>query len=164
MKPQLTFWPERTVSAPERPALDDGSQPGVDAPTIDAKPVKLGIRIRGDLSVLLATRARECGLSQAAYLSNLIAGSPAPSLEVVVALGSSTDRLATVSADLNEVIRVFRRDSSSSAPLVEQLLKPLTSEVREHLRLASRLVSELRPARTRSNPRRGTATGKLDGD
>ena len=160
----MVFWPEGAVSAPERSVLDDGGQAGVDAAPIGARPVKLGFRISADLSALLTTRARECGLSQAAYLARLIAGSPTPSLDVVVTLGSSADRLATVSADLNELIRVLRRDASSSGALVEQLLKPLTDDLREHLRLASRVVAELRAARTAPNPRVDATARERDGD
>lgn len=163
MDPQLMFWPEPPVSALERLSLD-GGQPGIDAATLDARPVKLGFRIRRDLSVLLSTRAHECGLSQTAYIARLIADLPAPSLGLVVALGSSTDRLATVCADLNEMMRIIRCDSSSVGPLVEQLLKPLTSEVRDHLRLASRIVSELRPSRTLPGRRASAAAREVDGD
>ena len=164
MEPQLTFWPEGSASAPGRAALDSARQPVVDSVAIGTRPVKLGFRISPDLSALLTARARECGLSQAAYLARLIAGSPTPSHDLVVTLGSSADQLATVSADLNELIRVLRRDASSSGPLVEQLLKPLTDDVREHLRLASRVVAELRPARTSPNPRVEATTRERDGD
>ena len=164
MDPQMVFWPKGLASAPERPTLDSATQPVVDSAAIDTRPVKLGIRISADLAALLTARARECGLSQTAYLARLIAGSPAPSLDVVVTLGSSADRLATVSADLNELIRVLRRDASSSGPLIEQLLKPLTDDVREHLRLASRVVAELRPARAVPNPRVGATVKDPDGN
>ena len=164
MEPQMVFWPKGQASAPERPTLDHANQPVVDSATIGTRPVKLGFRLSADLAALLTTRARDCGLSQTAYLARLIAGSPAPSLDVVVTLGSSADRLATVSADLNELIRVLGRDASSSGPLVEQLLKPLTHDVREHLRLASRVVAELRPARAVLNPRLDATAKERDGD
>lgn len=164
MEPQMVFWPKGPASAPERPTLDNATPPVVDSPAIGTRPVKLGFRISADLAELLTTRARECGLSQTAYVARLIAGSPTPSLDVVVTLGSSADRLATVSADLNELIRVLRRDASSSGPLVEQLLKPLTHDVREHLRLASRVVAELRPARAVLNPRVDATARERDGD
>ena len=164
MEPQLKFWLEGAASAPGRAALDGASQRVADSAASGTRPVKLGIRISADLSALLATRARECGLSQAAYLARLIAGSPTPSFDLVVTLGSSADRLATVSADLNELIRVLRHDASSSGPLVEQLLKPLHDDVREHLRLASHVVAELRPARAARSPRVDATAKEPDGD
>lgn len=164
MDPQMVFWPKGPASAPQRPTLDNARPPAVDSAAIGTRPVKFGFRIRADLAELLTTRARECGLSQTAYVARLIAGSPTPPLDVVVTLGSSADQLATVSADLNELIRVLRRDASSSGPLVEQLLKPLTHDVREHLRLASRIVAELRPARAVLNPRVDATAKERDGD
>ena len=164
MDPQMVFWPKGLASAPDGPTLDNATQTVVDSAAIGTRTVKLGFRISADLSALLTARARECGLSQAAYLARLIAGSPTPSHDLVVTLGSSADQLATVSADLNELIRVLRRDASSSGPSVEQLLKPLTDDVREHLRLASRVVAELRPARTPPNPRVDATTRERDGD
>ena len=157
------LWPKGSASAPETPSLDNATPPVVDSPAIGTRPVKLGFRISADVATLLTTRARECGLSQAAYLVRLIAGSPTPSRDFVVTLGSSADRLATVSADLNELIRVLRRDASSSGPLIEQLLKPLADDVREHLRLASRVVADLRPARTLPSPQNGATAEELDG-
>jgi len=164
MDPQMEFWPKGPASAPQRPTLDNANPPAVDSAAIGTRPVKLGFRISADLAELLMTRARECGLSQTAYFARLIAGSPTPSLDVVVTLGSSADRLATVSADLNELIRVLRRDASSSGPFVEQLLKPLTDDVREHLRLVSRVVAELRPARAVLNPRVDATAKERDGN
>lgn len=74
--------------------------------------VKLTIRLRRGVAARLATRARACGLSHGAYLTTLIDGAPAPPLATATALGTSTEQLAVVSADLNELIRTIRRDSS----------------------------------------------------
>ena len=164
MDPQMMFSPKGPASALERPPLDNATPPVVDSAAIGTRPVKLGLRINADLSALLTTRARECGLSQTACVARLIAGSPTPSLDVVVTLGSSADRLATVSAELNELIRVLGRDASPGGPWVEQLLKPLTDDVREHLRLASRVVAELGPARAVLNPRVDATAKERDGD
>ena len=128
----MVFWPKGPASAPERPTLDNATPPVFDSPAIGTRPVKLGFRISADLAALLTTRARECGLSQTAYVARLIAGSPTPSLDVVVTLGSSADRLATVSADLIELIRVLRRDGSPSGSLVEQLLMVTKYENKIH--------------------------------
>ena len=85
----MVFWPKGPASAPERPTLDNATPPVVDSPAIGTRPVKLGFRISADLAELLATRARECGLSQTAYVARLIAGSRTPSLDVVgIARGS----------------------------------------------------------------------------
>jgi hypothetical protein len=110
--------------------------------------VKLTIRLRRGVAASLATRARACGLSHGAYLTTLIDDVPAPPLAVATALGTSTERLAVVSSDLNELIRTLRRDTTSSSRLIDDWLRPALDDVRRHLGLASRLMSELRPGRS----------------
>ena len=87
------------------PRLSQRHEPDADAD----QPVKLTVRLRRGVAVRLATRARACGLSHGTYLATLIDGTPAPPLAVVAALNASTDQLAVVSADLNEVIRAAPR-------------------------------------------------------
>ena len=117
--------------------------------------VKLTIRLRRGVAARLTARARACGLSHGAYLTTLIDEAPAPPLAVATALGTSTEQLAVVSADLNELIRTIRRDATSSGRLIEDSLRPLMDEVRRHVGLASRLMSELRPTRMYSTQGRG---------
>jgi hypothetical protein len=117
--------------------------------------VKLTMRFRRGVATRLTTRARACGLSQCAYLTTLIDETPAPLLADVTALRASTDQLAVVSADLNELVRTIRRGALSSGPLIEDWLRPLVDELRRHVDLASRLVVELRPRSTHSTARRG---------
>ena len=121
------------------------------------KPVKLTIRLRPGVAARLSAVARNCGLSQGAYLATLIDNTPAPPLAIATELGTSTEQLAIVSADINELIRTLGRGGVPSGPLVDDWLRPLLADVRRHICLASRLVSELRPARTcmgqRSGPR-----------
>jgi len=131
---------------------------------LDDKPVKVGVRLRGEVAARLSTRARACGLSHGAYLTTLIEEAPAPPLEVVTALRSSTDQLAVVSTDLNQLVRTLQRGASAPGPLVDAWLRPLVNEVRQHVGIASRLVSELRPARElsrRQDGPRATVDGPL---
>jgi hypothetical protein len=114
--------------------------------------VKLTIHLRRGVAVRLTARADACGLSRGAYLTTLIDEVPAPPLAVSTIFGKSTEQLAVVSADLNELIRVIRRDAASASPLVEDWLRPLVNDVRQHVSLASRLMSELRPMRTPQEP------------
>jgi hypothetical protein len=123
--------------------------------TAGHRSVKLTIRLRHGVAARLAERARACGLSHGAYLTTLIDQAPAPPLAVATALGSSTEQLAVVSADLNELIRTIRRDATSSGRLIEDWLRPLLDELHQHVGLASRLMSELRPARNYSANGRG---------
>ena len=83
-----------------------------------------------------------------AYLTTLIDQAPAPPLAVSTELGRSTEQLAIVSGDLNELIRALAREGLSSGPLVDDWIRPLLDDVRRHVVIASRLVAELRPERT----------------
>ena len=116
----------------------------------DADPgqwTKLTIRLRRGVADRLSTRARACGLSQGAYLTTLIDGTPAPSLAAVTALNASTDQLAVVSADLNEVIRLLRDRQLPAEKEVDESTRRTLEGLRKHLDLASRVVADLRPAR-----------------
>src|SRR4029453_17119605 len=96
----------------------------------------------------LTTRARACGLSHGAYLTTLIDGTPAPPLAVVAALNASTDQLAALSADLNEVNRLLRDQPLPSDEELDAFTRRLVAGVHRHLDLASRAVADLRSART----------------
>ena len=116
--------------------------------------VQLTIRLRRGVAARLTARARACGLSKGAYLMTLIDEVPAPPRAVATALGTSTERLAVVSWDLNQLIRTLRRDTTSSSRLIDDWLRPALGDVRRHLGLASRLMSELRPRRSLSAQQR----------
>ena len=122
--------------------------------------VKLSLRLRHGVVSRLTNRARECGVSRGAFLTSLIDGVPVPPLAVVNVLGRSTDQLAVVSTDLNELIRTIRRNYTFSDPCIEDRLRPLLSDVRQHVSLASHLMSELRPKSYASQQRAGQSEGK----
>ena len=122
--------------------------------------IKLSLRFRHGVATRLANRARECGVSRGAFLTSLIDGVPVPPLAVVNVLGRSTDQLAVVSTDLNELIRTIRRNYTFSDPCTEDRLRPLLSDVRQHVSLASHLMCELRPKSYASQQRAGQSEGK----
>lgn len=122
--------------------------------------VKVTVRLRQGAAASLAASARACGLSQSAYLTKLIRGVPAPPLAVGEALRSSTELLAVVSTDLSELTRILRRDAGSSGAFIERSLQPLLDDVQHHVSLASRLMSELRPARGAGGGQRAGKTGR----
>jgi post-segregation antitoxin (ccd killing protein) len=134
----------------ETAALAPQVQTSAEPDAAARRPVKLTIRLRLGVADRLTTRARACGLSNSAYLTTLIDETPAPPLAVATALGTSTEQLAVVSADLNELIRMIGRGSVSSSLLIDERTRTLMDDVRRHVGLASRLVSEPRPARKRA--------------
>lgn len=122
--------------------------------------VKVTVRLRKRAAARLAAGARACGLSQSAYLTTLIRGVPAPPRAVGDALRSSTEQLAVVSTDLSGLTRILRRDAGSSSAFIERSLQPLLDDVQRHVRLASRLMSELGPARGAGGGQRAGTTGR----
>ena len=93
----------------------------------------------------------------------MIDEAPAPPLAIATELGRSTEQLAVVSGDMNELIRSLARGGVLSGPLVDVSLRPLLAEVRRHIDLAARLVSELRPHRTGSMRGSGAAVAGEEG-
>jgi len=144
------------VAAVLEPApVDAGVQPESEPDSTADRTVKLTIRLRRGVADQLTARARDCGLSHGAYLTTLIDAAPAPPLAMVKALSASTDQLAVVAADVNEVIRLLRRDTSPSQEMLGTSVRSIVLDTRRHLDLASRVVAELRPARTYPRRPRG---------
>jgi hypothetical protein len=88
-------------------------------------------------------------------LTTLIDGTPAPALDAVAALNASTDRLAVVCTDVRVIMSRFRESSDGSGETSRAFVQGFIDVAYEHLGLASRVVADLRPARTRQPPRRG---------
>jgi hypothetical protein len=108
---------------------------------------KLTIRLRRGVAARLHETARASGLSLGAYLTTLIDGAPAPPLTLVRALAESTDELAILSADANEVIRMLRKGVAPSDAELRHVVRGMVEGTRQHLELASRVVAQLRPTR-----------------
>ncbi len=109
--------------------------------------VKVTLRVSPRIARDLATRARATGLSHGAYISTLIGAAPVAvdHREAVRALAVSTDRLASTATDLNGFARLLRRGASLSADHVDGAVDAVVGEVRTHLRVAARLVADLKP-------------------
>lgn len=110
------------------------------------EPVKVTLRMPARIAREMATRARAIGLSHGAFVGTLIDATPMARdhREAVQALAVSTDRLATAAADLNDFARLMRR-TSPSADHVDDAVATVVREVRAHLRVAARLVGDMKP-------------------
>ena len=136
-------------TSPLHPEVEPSGEWAADAD----RPIKVTVRLRRGVAARLTTCARACGLSHGAYLTTLIDGTPAPPLAAVAALTASTDQLAVLSADLNEVIRLLRDQPLPSEEELDAFTRGFVEGVRRHLDLASRVVTDLRPTRTYPTPR-----------
>jgi len=102
----------------------------------------------------LTARARAADMTRGEFVWWLLQGiSPAalPSDHsvAVLALRESTDRLAAMSTDLRELLRLVTRVSAGSTELAgyQGRLRSLIEALLEHLKSASLLIEELRPYR-----------------
>jgi hypothetical protein len=114
--------------------------------------LKLTIRLRRGVAARLHERARASGLSLGAYLAALIDGTSAPPLTLGRPLAESTDELAILSADANEVIRMLRKGATPSDTDLRHLVQGMVDGTRQHLELASRVVAQLRQTRVLQKP------------
>ncbi|KQV52877.1 hypothetical protein ASC95_08755 [Pelomonas sp. Root1217] len=102
----------------------------------------------------LTERARAAFMTRGEFVWSLLKGISPPALPLdhaaaVQALRNSTDRLAALSTDLSELLRLFARQTPTSESLASQQanVRSLDHEVRNHLRTASVLIAELKPYR-----------------
>ena len=125
---------------------------------------KVTVRMPSAVVARLRRDADAAGLSYGIFLASLIDGTPAPPLRedhryVVAALGRSTDELAALSADLRRYVRLL---GSTTVPHLEEQVLQLAEDIRAHLRLASKVVAELKPRSRKQSAvhRRGAESGR----
>ena len=126
-------------------ASDD---PGVGAEPVDARAVKVTVRLGISHAVRLAHCARRAGISQGTYLAGLLDGTPPSPRSVdhgdaVAALADSTQKLAAMSADIHGFLRLMRNANAGEAERYRATLMSLSKDVRLHLEVASRLMAGL---------------------
>jgi hypothetical protein len=130
---------------------DGGASAGAEGSGIDHV-VKVTLRLSSAQAALLALRARVSDVAQGAYVGALLEGTPpvprpANHGTAVAALRSSTDRLAAMSADLNAFLRLVGHAPKERLEPYRAGLLALTTDVRDHMATAARLIAELRPMR-----------------
>ena len=131
----------------------------------DGLPVKVTVRMSAAHAVTLATRAHSADVSQGAYVAGLLDNAPPPPQppnhhEAIGALLTSTDQLAVLSADLNAFMRLLGRGNPAALEPYRASVMSLNKDVQDHLAAASRLMSELKPARVKPC---GLLPGKQEG-
>jgi len=119
---------------------------------VRARMVKLTLRLPATHAAVLAARARAAEVSQGIYMAGLLDGSPPEPLppdhhDAVAALVRSSDHLATMSADINDFMRLARAGKSEELERYRANVMSLTDDVRKHLIAASQLVAEFKAAR-----------------
>jgi hypothetical protein len=108
--------------------------------------VKLTLRLPGADAERLVLSAGSLGLSYGAYVARLVSGIPLPQPAADrtadrAALLASSDHLATLSADLNALMRRLRLAQSAEAAAYRQRISTVDTEIRQHLERAAAFIS-----------------------
>jgi hypothetical protein len=114
--------------------------------------VKLSVRVTRAEAGRLAAGACAAGLSRGAYLVGLSDGVPVLRSggrpEHISALMASSAELSTFSRNTHQLTALLSQGNVKQAMVYREMLDRLTADVRSHLRLAARVLSELQPTRT----------------
>ena len=115
--------------------------------------VKLSIRLTNGEAKKLDAESRRAGLSRGAFLAGLLANVPSLSgsagrLGYLAALTASNAELSTLSRNINHLTALLRKAEVRPAQEYRRMLDTLGGDVRAHLKLASSVLTELRPARS----------------
>jgi hypothetical protein len=119
-----------------------------------ASNVHFHLNLPAACSAELTARARAADMTRGEFVWWLLKGiSPValpPDHEAAVqALRASTDRIAALSTDISEFLRILSRSTTAKAELApyRDSILGLDGAVREHLKVASVLIQELKPYR-----------------
>lgn len=109
--------------------------------------VKLSVRLSQDDSAVLATKAAMLGLSQARLVALLIRGADLPRRSIErdadrAALRTSTERLATLSVDLQQFLRLLRLGSTEGVARYVQRMQAVDADLRAHISRASAFLAD----------------------
>ena len=112
--------------------------------------VKLSIRMTPDEASQLASGARAAGLSRGAYLAGLVAEVPVLSArggraEHIATLMASSAELSTLSRNIHQLTVLLRQANVEPARPYREMLETLAGDVRCHLELAARALTDLQP-------------------
>lgn len=114
---------------------------------------RLSLRMTRAQAAAVIEAAHRAGLSPGDYVANLVAGVPvltggARRAEHVTALIASCAELSSFSRNVHHLTSLLREGSSRAAHEFQVTLDTLGDDVEAHLRLASRVLAELRPRDT----------------
>lgn len=122
-----------------------------------ATTVKLSIRMSTEEACQLVASARAAGLSRGAYLAGLIADVPVLSAgggrtEHIATLMASCAELSTLSRNVHRLTALLRQANVEPARSYRAMLDTLAGDVRRHLELAARVLSDLQPQSRSARP------------
>ena len=119
--------------------------------------VRLSLRMTRAQAAAVIESAHRAGMSPGDYVANLVAGVPVLAgggrrAEHVAALIASSAEMSSLSRNVYHLTSLLREGSSRAAQEYRKMLDTLANDVREHLRLASAVLAELRPRGASGTP------------
>lgn len=116
----------------------------------DASRARLSLRMTGAQALAVTEAAHRAGMNPGDYVANLVAGVPVITngyrrADHVAALTASCAELSSFGLSLHRLTLLLRNGSFRVAQDYQVMLDRLDGAVDSHLRLASRLLGELRP-------------------
>lgn len=117
-----------------------------------ARNVHFHLNLPASCAAELTARARAADMTRGEFVWWLLKGISPPALppdhaEAVMALRTSTDRIAALSTDISEFLRLLGRAAREELMPYQTSVRGLDKTVREHLKVASVLIAELKPYR-----------------
>jgi hypothetical protein len=137
------------LSQPAPPAAGPLAQPTT---TGSAARIRLCLRMRPEDAAATLQAAQRAGMSTGDYLAGLVAGVPAllqggGYAETLGTLTASNAELATLSRNIHQLSTLLRRGDVEPARPYRTMLDTLARDVRQHLDLASNVLTDLQPRR-----------------
>jgi hypothetical protein len=115
-----------------------------------ASRARLSLRMTRAQAAAVIEAAHRAGMSPGDYVANLVAGVPVLTgggrrAEHVAALIASCAEMSSLSRNVRHLTSLLREGSSRAAQEYRLMLDRLASDVRDHVRLASTVLADLRP-------------------
>ena len=142
----------RRALADQLARLDDDQHEGAElgATTEDRHRARLCLRMSAARAALLVDAARMAGMSNGAYVEDLVAGVPVivqgDRQDHIRALRDSTAEMATLSRNVHRLSDLLRQGDLQQARPYREMLNRLTVDVRAHLQIAALVLAGLAPA------------------
>jgi hypothetical protein len=133
-----------------QPAASGGLRAPYTGRDQSASRARLSLRMTRAQAAAVIEAAHRASMSPGDYVANLVAGVPVLAgggrrAEHVAALIASCAEMTSLSRNVNQLTSLLREGSSRAAQEYRMILHTLVNDVREHLRLASAVLAELRP-------------------
>jgi hypothetical protein len=134
------------------PSRQQTSHAAPNLKTSKAGRLRLSLRMTREQAAATAEAAQQAGMNPGDFVADLVAGVPAVTgsasrADYIATLVASCAELSTISRNLNHLAHLLRHGHYKPAEEYRAMLNTLGADVRAHLALATRALTDLRPRR-----------------